>query len=271
MEFLDVEGGPLADQLDAYLTMNVGSEQRPRPRIAADILLVDPDPGHVAILCDSLRRAGNRVSTAAGGIEALGMVLRVPPDIIVAEIDLPTMDGWRLLRLVRERPSIAHIPIILYTARCDDAIRLRGYQAGADDVLAKPVGGQELLGRIERALGRAQEPRRQTSRNALRGDLGQVPLASVLSFIEVERRTGQMLVVHGETIATVFIRDGAVVHVDMPSARGEDALERLFHLLDWREGQFELTAMDVSVPRSIEMPIGHALLEHARRSDENAR
>jgi len=46
--------------------------------------------------------------TAANGLEALGLVLRVPPDVIVSEVDLPTMDRWRLLRLIRERPSISH-------------------------------------------------------------------------------------------------------------------------------------------------------------------
>jgi uncharacterized protein (TIGR02266 family) len=271
MEFLDVEGGPLADQLEAFLTLRFGEEQRPRAAVAADILLVDLDESHRQRCHLLLRKLGHRISTASSGIEALGLILRVPPDLVIADVELPTMDGWRLLRMVRERPSIAQLPFVLLSPRDDEAVRLRGYQAGVDELLIKPVASDDFIARIDRVLARAQAPRRPNTRNALRGDLEQVQLASVLAFIEAERRTGQMLVVRGETVATLYIKDGEVIHVDMPSQRDQEGLDRLFAVLDWREGQFELTAMDVNAPRSITMSTGHAIMEHARRSDEAER
>lgn len=271
MEFLDIEGGSLVNQLDAYLTMNIGDEPKPDVRISANVLLVDPDERHSEYCAQILRQFGHEVSTAAGGLEALGLVLRVPPDVIVSEVDLPTMDGWRLLRLLRERPSISHIPFMFLTARDDEDVRLRAYQAGVDDVVAKSANGADLASRVERVLNRAQRPRRLANRNALRGEIGHVALGSVLAFIELERRTGQMLVLRGEDIATLHIKEGNVIHVDLPSQRDLSSLHRLFYVLDWTDGQFELTAMEVTVPPSIDLPTGYALMEHARRSDEAKR
>jgi DNA-binding response OmpR family regulator len=252
--------------------LHVGSgEGRATARIAADILLVDPDEEHCQRCMQALGRAGHRVSTAASGLEALGLVLRVPPDLIISEIDLPTMDGWRLLRLIRERPSIAHMPFIFITAHGDEPVRLRAYRSGVDDVLPKPVATSDFVGRVDRVLSRAQVPRRQTTRNALRGDLSHIALASVLSFIEVEKRTGQMLVVRGDEIATLYIQDGNVIHAELPTQHRLNSLERLLHVLGWKDGQFELTSMEVAAPRTIEISTQFAILEHARRLDECGR
>jgi response regulator RpfG family c-di-GMP phosphodiesterase len=180
------------------------------------------------------------------------------------------MDGWQLLRMVRARPTLASTPFVLFTSLSGEAERLRGYQLGVDDYIAKPFSSDELVLRLTKVLARSrQRPRSPASNNALRGDLSQVGLQSVLSFIEMEKRSGTLLVVSGDDLVTLHCREGQVVQVDLPAAEDHrEGIERLLFPLDLTEGRFDLTATDVTAKDSIGVPTSYALLEHARRRDE---
>src|SRR5205814_1367030 len=110
------------------------------------------------------------------------------------------------------------------TTLTDDTQRLKGYRLGVDDYLGKPFLGAELAARVERVLARSRAQAGAAGNRALRGDLSQVALASVLSLAEMERRTGSLLLLHDDATITLWLRDGAVVRVDLPpelgSARG---------------------------------------------------
>src|SRR5690606_15570882 len=155
-------------------------------------------------------------------------------DVILSDVNMPVMDGWQFLRMIRSRPSIASVPVVFLTTLGGEAERLKGYQLGVDDYIPKPFDNQELTLRVARILGRSRKrPGASAGRNALRGDLAQVSLGSVLSFIQVERRTGLMLVLAEERIASLHIRQGDIVQADLPP--GFEALEgidRVFELLE---------------------------------------
>jgi uncharacterized protein (TIGR02266 family) len=270
VEFLDVEGGPLADQLAAYLTLSL-SEQAPlKPPATSEILVVEDDAAYRDRAYAILRRKGHRVTVAKTGLEALGLVLREPPDLILSDVQMPMMDGWQLLRLLRARPSVAHIPVVFLTMLGGEDERLRGYNLGVDDYIAKPFRDEELCARIDRVLTRVRmRPRTTASKNALRGDLQQVSLASVLSFVELEKRTGHLLIVSDNELATLHLRNGQVVHVDLASVHeGKVGADRLYHVLDMAHGRFELTSVEVTTKDSVGVSTQFALLEHARRQDE---
>jgi hypothetical protein len=171
--------------------------------------------------------------------------------------------------MLRSRPNLASTPIIFLTTLNDDSQRLKGYRLGVDDYLGKPFQGAELSARVERILARSRAHQGATGNQALRGDLSQVALTSVLSLAEMERRTGSLLLLRGEETITLYLRDGAVVRIDLaPEYEHKKGIDRFFHALDWTSGQFELSAADVPTEDELELPTSFVLLEHARRQDE---
>ncbi len=270
VEFLDAGGIPVAEQLGSYLALSLGETAQPDREPPATILVVDDDGAYRDKAAMVMRKRGHRVITARNGLEALGQVLRDPPDLVLSDVNMPTMDGWQFLRILRARPSVAHVPVMFLTTLSSEDERLKGYRLGVDDYIAKPFLYEELALRVARVLVRAKNASAHpAARNALRGDLSQVTLQSVLQFVDIERRTGLLLVVSGKRFATLHVREGSVVAVDLgegPTAK--DGMERLFEVLDWTEGRFELTTAEVSIEDSVDRSTAFLLLEHARRRDE---
>lgn len=273
MEFLDVEGMPFADQITAYLDRTAASAPEPsRRKQRGTILVVDDSDGHRVVAIRSLRAIGFDVLSANDGLEGLGVAIRERPDLILTDVNMPRMDGWQLLRMIRSRPNLASTPVIFLTTLTDDAQRLKGYRLGVDDYLGKPFQGAELAARVERVLARSRSHAGAVGNRALRGDLSQVALASVLSLAEMERRTGSLLLIRGDEAVTLLLRDGAVVKIDLPPAHAnKTGIERFFYALSWTQGQFELSAAEVDVEDELNLPTSFVLLEHARRTDEGNR
>jgi len=96
-----------------------------------------------------------------------------------------------------------------------------------------------------------------------------VALASVLSLAEMERRTGSLLLVREDETVTLLLKEGSVVRIDLPPRHAhKQGIERFLHALDWTQGQFELSAIEVDVEDELQLPTSFVLLEHARRQDE---
>jgi len=267
MELQDMKSGGLVDQLAGYLNVMLGdAHSMPARDAPCRVLIVDDDESCREQVARVMRKRNHQIEIAENGLLALGSVLRDPPDVIITDVQMPVMDGWNFLRVLRARPSVAHIPVIFLTMLAGEEERLKGYKLGVDDYINKPFLFEELDARVARVLSRGGSS--AASRNALRGDLSLVSLASVLQFVEIEKRTGLLLLVSLEEIATLHVREGQVIHVDFGIPSAETGLERLMRVLDWTEGRFELTDAEVSTEDTIEEPISFALLEHARRRDE---
>lgn len=115
------------------------------------ILVIEDEPQLARHIVRALDRHGHIASTQHDGAEGLAAALREPPDLIVLDLNLPTLDGFSVLGKLREAKSPARV--IVLTARGEVENRVRGLKAGADDYLAKPFSMDELVARIE-ALGR---------------------------------------------------------------------------------------------------------------------
>lgn len=113
--------------------------------------------------------------TAANGVEALKVVAEQQPALILSDIMMPIMDGIELLKIVKNDTAMAHIPIILITARAGEESRIEGYETGADDYMTKPFSANELLSRVKSQLKIARA--RQEVEQRLRGFLMQAPAA----------------------------------------------------------------------------------------------
>src|SRR5215831_8472316 len=115
-----------------------------------NILVVDDDRDIADIIGYSLRKEGHRPILAYSGQEALDVAERALPDLVVLDVMLPDLSGFDVCRRLRER---SRVPVILLTARGEEADRVWGLDLGADDYVSKPFSHRELLARI-RAVGR---------------------------------------------------------------------------------------------------------------------
>jgi len=129
------------------------------------ILVVDDEAPIRNMLAFSLNRAEMNVEVAAGGDEALEHLSSTdePPDLIVMDWMMPDLDGLQLTRTLRDTPGLMHIPIIMLTARGNEADRTSGLDCGADDYVVKPFSTRELISRVRAVLRRTRTSAKATS------------------------------------------------------------------------------------------------------------
>ena len=118
----------------------------------AKILVVDDTPQNVKLLADLLTVKGYAVVTAASGREALELVDKEQPDLVLLDVVMPEMSGYEVCRKIRDNPATAILPVVLVTALDPAQERLKGLDAGADDFLTKPINQAELLARVRSLL-----------------------------------------------------------------------------------------------------------------------
>lgn len=114
------------------------------------ILAVDDERHIVRLVEVNLVRAGYEVVTAYDGREALEKVKTEKPDLIVLDVMMPYMDGFEVLKTLKAEPETAEIPVIMLTAKAQDADIFRGWQSGVDCYLTKPFNPMELLTFVKR-------------------------------------------------------------------------------------------------------------------------
>jgi diguanylate cyclase (GGDEF)-like protein len=135
------------------------------------LLVVDDDPFIARLLEIELRAAGYDVRVAGDGAQALGLAQERCPDLVLADVMMPNMDGFELTRRLRQDPRTAAVSIIMLTARGLSADKLEGFAIGADDYIVKPFDTPELLARIRGVLRRAREMRAQSPLTGLPGNV----------------------------------------------------------------------------------------------------
>ena len=118
------------------------------------ILIVEDEAALLTLLRYNLERGGFEVGEAVDGEEALLMVEERRPDLMVLDWMLPTLSGIEVCRRIRRRPDVRPLPIVMLTARGEEADRVRGLDGGADDYVVKPFSPAELLARIRAILRR---------------------------------------------------------------------------------------------------------------------
>lgn len=123
-----------------------------RPAGPARVLVVDDVEANVQFLTMMLEREYYLVSAACDGFQALAQIETEKPDIVLLDIMMPGMDGFEVCRRIRTNPASAHIPVIFVTGLSDEASRLRGFEAGADDYFICPVNVVALMARIRALL-----------------------------------------------------------------------------------------------------------------------
>lgn len=151
------------------------------------LLIVDDDLDTLRLLEYTFQRKGYQVATARTGAEALEMVRRERPDLIILDIMMPDMSGLEVSRRLRAMPRTARLPILMLSALGKATDKIAGLRAGADDYVAKPMHLEELAARVEALL--------------LRASYAPAPQARILAFLGAKGGVGTTTVAINVAVA----------------------------------------------------------------------
>jgi two-component system alkaline phosphatase synthesis response regulator PhoP/two-component system response regulator VicR len=120
--------------------------------MAFKILAVDDEKHIVRLVQINLQKEGYDVITASNGQEALDKIASEKPDMVIMDVMMPQMDGFEALKTLKSQPETAELPVIMLTAKAQDADVFEGWKSGADLYLTKPFNPSELMSFVKRIL-----------------------------------------------------------------------------------------------------------------------
>jgi DNA-binding response OmpR family regulator len=120
----------------------------------ASILIADDDPDILELVGFRLEQAGYTTRRAPDGERALELANEQPPDLCILDVLMPKLNGFEVLRALREQETTRNVPVIMLTASVQDRDVARGFEVGADDYMRKPFNPRELQARVEALLRR---------------------------------------------------------------------------------------------------------------------
>jgi CheY-like chemotaxis protein len=231
-----------------------------------------------------LRKRGHEIHVGRNGVEGLDKAKEIQPDLIITDIMMPEMDGWDLVRQIRATPGISMIPVIFLTALSDDDDRIQGFRLGADDYLAKPFRFDELELRVEKAfrskaridelsgaVARARPQSAEMPSAGIRGHLDQIGLSSLLVMMEMERKSGILVVKNADDAARLFLKNGSILAARFDNKAEPRGADAIYEVLSWTTGRFDFSSLEVEMEDEINSSTTHLMLEGARLLDEGSR
>jgi len=141
------------------------------------LLVVDDEPNLLRAVAACLKAEHYEVSTARSGHEALVQLAESVPDLIISDIRMPGMDGYKLARQLRGSPRTALVPIVFLTAKDETADRIEGFRAGIDAYLTKPFEPEELIAVVNAILQRVERTHSQIARLVGAGTSEEAPVS----------------------------------------------------------------------------------------------
>lgn len=236
------------------------------PEMLRTVLIADDNKVFRGFLRDVLAKHGFTVHTASDGEEALQTALDKRPWLILADVNMPVVDGFELCRRVRATTLISHTPFLFLSGWDDYRDRQRGLQLGADEFLSKQTPVRELLIRIHLLLQRYSDAGAASSRKpVMEGSIEVVGAAGVLQMWHQGRLSGVCTVRSGTQLFEARFRDGEIVYAGLGDRSGAQAV---YGFLGWTRGLFRFVPGDVEAGGAIGETFDQLLLEGCRLLDE---
>ena len=237
-----------------------------------DVLLVDDDRTGLMILSRSLERANFSVVAANSANEALDVLTSFRPEVILADVSMPGMDGFEFFRTVRAM-GLVDVPFIFCSGRDGALDRILGLRMGADDYLVKPIVPEEVVLKVRLQITKVQYLRalkaaleNKDSHLIMRGNFGGI---SVLDVLQTARMLGQgeyaVRFTTEEDSGTVYLNSGRVLHAETGWFSGAKAFSRL---LQWEKGEFDIEHKHYDDEPTITGGLEELMLHHLTQIDE---
>jgi DNA-binding response OmpR family regulator len=214
------------------------------------ILIAEKEPEAVAELRKALITAGYEVRIATNGAEALTLVESFRPDLILAEMRLPVMDGPHLLQEIRNLSATEFLPFILSGSLKTLDERVSAMKLPLDDYIPKPYDPEETVARIENLIREVEmfSYAPQNTARGFSGGLDEMNLVDLLQTLEVGKKTAVLRLLQNGREGAVFISEGQVVDASMANLEPRRALLRMF---TWDEGTFKVEMRTHDRPRML--------------------
>ena len=237
--------------------------------IKEKILIVDDNPHVLKLLRISLEKAGYEVHTAENGDQGLEITQKVKPDLIVSDVMMPETDGIEFCWMVRENSEIPMVPFIFLTSLSDKEMEIRGFRAGADEYLVKPVDRNVLLDKVRTLLNRAKRVKSMDDEEApqmkgFEGNLADLSLAEVVQLLNLNKRSGTLEVM-GEKSGKIIFDSGNITFAQIEDIEAEEAINKM---VMYREGIFKFEPKVGKYKPNIQGATMNILLEACRLMDE---
>jgi CheY-like chemotaxis protein len=231
------------------------------------ILLADDDPKLLSLLKSSLQKEGYATIEVFDGEAALEQIKSEKPDLVLADIAMPKVDGFELCQIIRNDPALAYIPFIFLTAKGELHDRVKGLNFGADDYISKPFHISEVVARIKVVIQRSAPPSAVAEDNEtdLRGNLEQMGMPEVVQTLSMAKKTGCLKIINQSKVGRLYFQGGDVVHATLDKYKNEEAAYRL---LAWAEGYFEFDSKDRVERSTLTSTTTSLLMEGFSQRDE---
>ena len=234
------------------------------------ILMVDDEIDYLTLLKLKLVNEGFEVTVTDNAVDALALVEKVQPDLVLADIMMPGTDGIAMFRKMRETPGLADTPLLFLTAKDETSMKVEALHLGAEDYLVKPVDLKELGARIRNIIRRDRRKVKAGtgaySGQGIVGDLKNLGIPDIAQTLHLGLKTACVSLKgeEGEE-GRIFFTNGRISHCETGGLAGEEAF---YQLLRMQEGTFVITHGQAIAKRTIEMDGMQLILEGFRRIDE---
>jgi len=187
------------------------------------VLIVDDEEVQRKILIEYLQFAGFVTFEAEDGQAALDFLKKKKPELILLDVQMPVLDGFKTLEAIKHNPELIDIPVILLTNMDQRPQKIKGLELGADDYITKPFDHAELLARINAALRRTERYRRVEG--VLEGDLENINIVDLLQNLILSSKTATIRV--DELDGEILVKNGMTMHVRQGGFINDQALIRM--------------------------------------------
>jgi DNA-binding response OmpR family regulator len=233
------------------------------------ILAVDDDKNILKLLEISLTKAGYDVITVDNAEEAIGIASSEKPNVIISDISMPEMDGIEFCWMIREKSDVPLTPFIFLSSLRDPDFEIRGYRAGADDFLSKPIDREVLLEHVDTLIQRSLKLQNMDSDQGddkagkgFTGALSELSLVEIIQLISINKRSGTLNV--GESV--LYFNKGSIIKATHEGYANEEAIYQLVKL---KTGTFEFANKKIDLEPEIHVNTMHIIVEACRLMDEN--
>lgn len=224
------------------------------------ILLALTDGEEIRKLSGYLSGTGYEVTVALDGADTLEKAVLEPPSIIISGLELPSVSGEKVFKILRRNKPTSKIPFIFLS---DTIADLNGFRTGVDSFLSRPLDIHEVDARIRNAL--LQKDNILGGSKVIEGTLVHMSLADILQFLHMNKKEGELRVTNAAMHGVVHVKDGDVYNASLD---GVDREKALYRILQWDDGKFEFMPKNVSVKKNIRPSFSNLLMEGMRQIDE---
>ncbi len=170
------------------------------------LFLIEDEKNIVELIKFNLEKEGFHVLSASRGIEGLEQIQKLKPDLLILDLMLPEIDGLEICKILKQNPRTWAIPIIMLTAKSQEADRIVGLELGADDYVAKPFSPRELAARVKAVLRRTKEKPKEELLKA-----GELQIDTARHLVTLKNKSVELTAKEYELLKILMEADGRVL------------------------------------------------------------